>query len=90
MLQRFEVCGWITDIAKYRGGVCYLITEAAYRFYKTKCEEESSRRRGKEDSVKKNKRRHERVVRVSHFSVGKHHYCLMGGRGAELAASLIR
>ena len=41
------------------------MAEAAYRFYKTKCEEESTKRRGKEDSIKMIKRRHERIVRVS-------------------------
>lgn len=30
--------------------------EAAYQFYKTKCEEESSKRRGKTDDIKKRKK----------------------------------
>ena len=41
------------------------ITEAAYRFYRTKCEEESAKRRGTEGVKKITKRRHERIVRVS-------------------------
>ena len=40
-------------------------SEAAYRYYKTKCEEESSKRRGLEASLKEKKRRLERVQRVT-------------------------
>lgn len=40
-------------------------TDAAYRFYKSKGEEESRKRRGLAESQKQSKRRHERIVRVS-------------------------
>lgn len=41
-------------------------TDAAYRFYRSKSEEESARRRGKLGLKNKSKRRHERLVRVSY------------------------
>ena len=41
------------------------ILEAAYRFYKSKCEEEALRRSGKTESKKISQRRHERIARVS-------------------------
>jgi hypothetical protein len=40
------------------------LIDAAYRFYKSKCEEESAKRRGKFGPRKTSKRRHERIVRV--------------------------
>ena len=39
--------------------------DAAYRFYKTKCEEDSIKRRGKTAEKQKKKRIHERLTRVS-------------------------
>ncbi len=39
----------------------FFVTEAAYRFYKTKCEEESLKRTGKDVEKKRTRRRHERV-----------------------------
>ena len=39
-------------------------TDAAYRFYRSKREEESIKRRGKQDGKAKAKRRHERLLRV--------------------------
>lgn len=38
--------------------ICFLLIEAAYRFYKTRCEQDSSQRRGKNDETKKKKRHH--------------------------------
>jgi len=43
----------------------FLSSEAAYRYYKSKCEEESVKRRGKDSSQNLAKRRHERIARVS-------------------------
>ena len=42
-----------------------LILDAAYRFYRTRAEEQSIKRRGKMEIKNKTKRRHERIVRVS-------------------------
>lgn len=39
------------------------IRDAAYRFYRSKCEEESIKRRGKAHEKQKQKRKHERLVR---------------------------
>ena len=39
--------------------------DAAYRFYRSRCEDESAKRRGKDQVRKTSKRRHERLVRVS-------------------------
>ena len=48
--------------------VHYFITlDAAYRFYRTRCEEASVGRRGKASQKLKTKRRHERMTRVSLF-----------------------
>ena len=57
-----------------RLGMCHLIVTfniaaAAYRFYRSKKESESSSLRGKSEILKKTKRRHERIVRVSVFSL---------------------
>ena len=41
-----------------------LYTDAAYRFYRSRCEDESSRRRGKIPSKNRSKRKHERTTRV--------------------------
>lgn len=43
----------------------YDIIDAAYRFYRSRCEEESAKRRGKLQEKNKQKRKHERIVRVS-------------------------
>lgn len=40
------------------------VSEAAYRFYRTKCEENSAKKNGKDGAKKLMKRRHERTVRV--------------------------
>ena len=45
--------------------VVVFFTEAAYRFYKSKCEEESAKQRGKLPFKNRLKRRHERLHRVS-------------------------
>ena len=39
--------------------------DAAYRFYRSKCEEDSIKRRGKTSVIAKQKRTHERSSRVS-------------------------
>lgn len=41
------------------------LTDAAYRFYRTKCEEESAVKRGISGNKQKKKRQHERLSRVS-------------------------
>ena len=43
----------------------YSHVDAAYRFYRSKCEEESIKRCGKAHEKQKQKRKHERLVRVS-------------------------
>ena len=40
------------------------LLEAAYRFYKTKCEEDSLKRKGADGAKKTARRHHERIVRV--------------------------
>lgn len=45
------------------------VTEAAYRFYKTKCEEESLKRTGKDVEKKITRRRHERITRVGPIQI---------------------
>lgn len=40
--------------------------DAAYRFYQSRAEEQSMKRRGKLELKNKTKRRHERLVRVSY------------------------
>ena len=35
----------------------FIISEASYRYYNTKCEEESAKQRGLEDTLKKSKRK---------------------------------
>ena len=40
------------------------IVGAAYRYYRSSCEQESAKRRGKEEQAKR-KRRRERLTRVS-------------------------
>ena len=58
--------------------VCFLhyvflnALDAAYRFYRTKCEEESAKRRGTEGTKKTVKRRHERIVRVGFYTMQLH------------------
>ena len=42
-----------------------IFSEAAYRFYRSRCEEISAKRHGKDIFKKTTKRRHERVIRVS-------------------------
>ena len=46
---------------------CNLVVhvDAAYRFYKTKCEEDSIKRRGKTAEKQQRKRARERLTRVS-------------------------
>ena len=52
-------------VAIYVDTGIYFYIEAAYRFYKSKCEQESLRRRkGKMEDKKISRRRHERIVRV--------------------------
>lgn len=41
------------------------LTDAAYRFYRSKCEEDSISKRGLAPERQKKKRRHERLARVS-------------------------
>lgn len=50
----------------------FVSTEAAYRFYKTKCEEESLKRTGKHVEKKTSRRRHERITRVNIIIVAVH------------------
>lgn len=45
----------------------FLNLAASCRFYRTKCEENAAKIKGKDSEIKTNKRRHERVVRVSAF-----------------------
>lgn len=45
--------------------VCRNFSDAAYRFYRTRCEEASVSRRGKASQKLTTKRRHERLTRVS-------------------------
>ena len=47
-----------------------LHADAAYRFYRTKCEEDSIKRRGKAAFLAKQKRKHEHLTRVMTM-----HYC---------------
>lgn len=42
----------------------FRIIDAAYRFYKSKCQEESLKRSGKAEEKKVSRRRHERITRV--------------------------
>ena len=44
---------------------CLLYTDAAYRYYRSRCEENSASRRGLSATNQKKKRRHERIARVS-------------------------
>ena len=57
-----------------------LSVDAGYRFYRSHREEESLRRRGKNDDKQKRKRRHERQLRVS--------YLLVGARGVDFRLAL--
>ena len=41
-------------------------TDAAYRFYRSRCEETSTKRRGMHQAKNKSKRKHERTIRVSY------------------------
>ena len=41
--------------------------DAAYRFYRSRCEDDSARRRGKIQSKNKIKRKHENVIRVRYY-----------------------
>ncbi len=41
-----------------------ILVDAAYRFYRSKCEEDTIKRKGQLDAKKKTKRKHERRVRV--------------------------
>ncbi len=45
--------------------IVIIIIDAAYRFYKSKSEEESIKRSGKAELKKVSRRRHERITRVS-------------------------
>ena len=45
--------------------VGYIFTDAAYRFYRSRCEDESAKRRGKLQTKNRSKRKHERMTRVS-------------------------
>lgn len=65
MLQTYVVSAVALCMGSIALTFSNLFLEAAYRFYKTRCEEDSAKRRGKSESMKKAKRRHERVVRVS-------------------------
>ena len=44
----------------------YTLSDAAYRFYRTRCEERSVARRGLSSEKQKQKRRRERLTRVRH------------------------
>ena len=48
----------------YRQLTFYCI-DAAYRLYRSKCEEESINKRGRTTEIQQRKRRHERIARVS-------------------------
>ena len=47
------------------------LVDAAYRFYRSRCEDESAKRRGKLPEKNKAKRKHERIIRVSMHLHGK-------------------
>ena len=51
-----------------------LLTDAAYRFYRSKKEENSMKRRGKTVEVARQKRVHERLCRVSTNILARVHY----------------
>ena len=57
-----------------------LSVDAAYRFYRSQREEESLKRRGKNEDKQKRKRHHERQLRVS--------YLLVGARGVDFRLAL--
>ena len=49
------------------GRTCSSYIDAAYRFFRTRCEDELISRRGLASDKNKKKRRHERIVRVRMF-----------------------
>ena len=53
---------------------CVLLAEAAYRFFKTKSEEDSLKRSGKSEVKKVARRRQEHISRVSTIHVHVHVY----------------
>lgn len=55
-----------TCLYNYMYVVCSIYTDAAYRYYRSRCEENSASRRGLSAINQKKKRRHERIARVSY------------------------
>ena len=60
---KFDYCSYLDEVIVIN--CTFFILEASYRCYKTKCEEESAKRRGLEDTLKKSKRKRERLLRVN-------------------------
>ena len=60
---KFDYCSYLYEVIVIN--CTFFILEASYRYYKTKCEEESAKRRGLEDTLKKSKRKRERLLRVN-------------------------
>lgn len=63
------MCYHMFPLATCYNSLHLLSVDAAYRFYRSHREEESLKRRGKNDDKQKRKRRHERQLRVSYLFV---------------------
>lgn len=60
-----DIKGDVTSLARFCALIKLIYTDAAYTYYKTQCQENSLRERGKSDDRKIVRRRRERLLRVS-------------------------